>query len=101
MPELLVRPSATVASTAEVAAGGHHLATRHETWLFRGAMAIAAQPQEALNRAYYDAAGSPKALWEVSGAGHTAALSTRRQEYERRVVGFFDRALLGGRTESE
>jgi uncharacterized protein len=56
------------------------------------------QPQEALNRAYYDAAGSPKALWEVPGAGHTAALSTRRQEFERRVVGFFDRALLGGRT---
>ena len=53
------------------------------------------QPQEALNRAYYDAAGSPKALWSVPGAGHTAALSTHPQEYERRVVGFFDRALLG------
>ena len=58
------------------------------------------QPQEALNRAYYDAARSPKALWEVPGAAHTAALSTRRREYERRVVGFFDRALLGGRTRS-
>jgi uncharacterized protein len=60
--------------------------------LIRG---IDGQPQEALNRAYYDAAGPPKALWEVPSAGHTAALSTRRQEYERRIIGFFDRALLG------
>jgi fermentation-respiration switch protein FrsA (DUF1100 family) len=51
------------------------------------------QKQEALNRVYHDAARQPKALWEVPGAGHTAALSTRPQEYERRVIDFFDRAL--------
>ena len=33
------------------------------------------QPQEALNRVYYAAAREPKTLWEVPGAGHTAALS--------------------------
>jgi dienelactone hydrolase len=49
--------------------------------------------QEVLNRVYYDAARQPKTLREVSGAGHTAALSAQPQEYERRVVGFFDRAL--------
>jgi uncharacterized protein len=61
--------------------------------LIRG---LEGQPQEALNRAYYDAARSPKSLWEVPGAGHTAALSAQPQEYERRVVGFFDRTLLYG-----
>jgi uncharacterized protein len=55
------------------------------------------QPQEALNSVYYDAAGPPKALWEVPGAGHTAALSAQPRAYERRIVGFFDRALLRGR----
>src|SRR5215207_9933349 len=61
--------------------------------LIRG---LAGQEQEALNRLYHDAAREPKALWEVPGAGHTAALSAQPQEYERRVIGFFDRALLPG-----
>jgi uncharacterized protein len=51
------------------------------------------QPQEALNRVYYAAAQEPKTLWEVAGAGHTAALSSHPREYERRVVAFFDQAL--------
>ena len=53
------------------------------------------QPAEVLNRAFLEAARPPKELWEVSGAGHTAALSAQPREYERRVLGFFDRALLG------
>jgi hypothetical protein len=52
------------------------------------------QPGEILNRAFYDTAGPPKNLWEVPGAAHTAALSAQPRQYERRVVGFFDRALL-------
>jgi uncharacterized protein len=51
------------------------------------------QPAEVLNRAFYDAAGAPKQLWEVPGAGHTGALSAAPAEYERRVVDFFDEAL--------
>ena len=35
------------------------------------------QPGEILNRAFYDTAGPPKELWEVPGAGHTAALSAQ------------------------
>jgi fermentation-respiration switch protein FrsA (DUF1100 family) len=50
---------------------------------------------EELNRAYYAAAGRPKALWVVADGGHTGALAADAAEYERRVVGFLDRALLG------
>jgi hypothetical protein len=60
--------------------------------LIRG---LAGQPSEVLNRTFRDLAGPSARLWEVPGAGHTAALATRPREYERRVVGFFDRALLG------
>jgi fermentation-respiration switch protein FrsA (DUF1100 family) len=52
------------------------------------------QPSEILNRAFYEVAGAPKTLWEVPGAGHTQALAADPRGYERRVVGFFDRALL-------
>ena len=50
---------------------------------------------EALNRVYRDAGGASVALWEIAGAGHTAGISAVPAEYERRIVEFFDRALLG------
>jgi uncharacterized protein len=50
---------------------------------------------EDLNRGYFKAAGEPKTLWEIPEAGHTGGLSARPEEYERRVVGFFDRSLAG------
>jgi uncharacterized protein len=50
---------------------------------------------EDLNPNFYRAAGEPKELWRVSGAGHTGGLTAQPHPYERRVVGFFDRALLG------
>jgi uncharacterized protein len=49
---------------------------------------------EALNRVYRDGAGPNATLWEVPHARHTGGLSAAPAEYERRVVGFFDRALL-------
>jgi dienelactone hydrolase len=49
---------------------------------------------EALNRAYRDATGPTATLWQIQRAGHTGGLSAAPAEYERRVVGFFDRALL-------
>jgi dipeptidyl aminopeptidase/acylaminoacyl peptidase len=48
---------------------------------------------EELNAGFYGAAGEPKALWEIPGAGHVGGIRTHAAEYERRVVGFFDRAL--------
>jgi hypothetical protein len=50
---------------------------------------------ESLNRPYRDAGGPTATLWEVPGAGHTAGISAAPAEYEARVIGFFDRALLG------
>jgi dienelactone hydrolase len=45
---------------------------------------------EELVPVYRDAAGAR--LWRAKG-GHTGALAAQPQEYERRVVGFFDRTL--------
>ena len=44
---------------------------------------------------YYAAAGQPKQIWKVPGADHTGGLKAQPVEYERRVVDFYDRALLG------
>ena len=49
---------------------------------------------EVLNRGYYEAAGAPKTLWEIPESRHVGGLQARPREYERRVVGFFDDALL-------
>jgi MYXO-CTERM domain-containing protein len=48
---------------------------------------------EELNRGYYRAAREPKTLWEIPESKHTGGLTARPKEYERRVIGFFDRAL--------
>jgi uncharacterized protein len=49
---------------------------------------------EVLNEDFYDAAGEPRTWWRIPEAGHTGGLDVRPREYEARVVGFFDRALL-------
>jgi uncharacterized protein len=49
---------------------------------------------EKLNRGYYAAAQEPKTLWEIPESGHMGGIDARPAEYERRVVGFFDDALL-------
>ena len=46
------------------------------------------------NEAFYAAARGTKELWEVPGSGHTKGIDAQPAEYERRVVGFFDRTLL-------
>jgi len=49
---------------------------------------------EDLNPVYFAAAHQPKAIWVIPEAEHTGGIDARPREYERRVVGFFDRALL-------
>ena len=54
------------------------------------------QGGESLSQTYYEAARQPKEIWAAEG-GHTGALEAQPEEYERRVVGFFDDNLLEGR----
>ena len=49
---------------------------------------------EELNPEYFEAASQPKTLWKIDEAVHVGGLDARPREYEERVVGFFDRALL-------
>jgi fermentation-respiration switch protein FrsA (DUF1100 family) len=49
---------------------------------------------EELNEKFYAAAGQPKALWRIANAAHTGGITAQPREYERRVIGFFDHALL-------
>jgi fermentation-respiration switch protein FrsA (DUF1100 family) len=44
---------------------------------------------------YFAAAREPKQQWLVPRGGHTGGISAMPREYERRVVRFFDRSLLG------
>jgi fermentation-respiration switch protein FrsA (DUF1100 family) len=53
------------------------------------------QGGENLTPDYYEAASQPKQLWAAEG-GHTGAIDAEPQEYERRIVAFFDDALLRG-----
>ena len=50
--------------------------------------------EEKPNRGFYAAAGEPKQIWEVPNGQHIAGITTEPTEYERRVIGFFDRTLL-------
>jgi len=47
-----------------------------------------------LTEIFYEAAGEPKLIWRVPGAEHTGGIEAQPVEYERRVVDFFDDALL-------
>jgi hypothetical protein len=49
---------------------------------------------EDLNVDYFRAAGEPKALWKIAQADHVGGYQAAPREYERRVIAFFDRALL-------
>jgi uncharacterized protein len=45
------------------------------------------------NQGFYAEAGEPKEIWEVPGAQHVGGITTQPEEYERRVIAFFDAAL--------
>jgi fermentation-respiration switch protein FrsA (DUF1100 family) len=56
--------------------------------------AVPGQGGEAeLTETFYAAAREPKEIWLVPGAGHTGGIEAQPEQYERRVVGFFDDAL--------
>ena len=65
----------------------------------RPIMLIRAARNEVDNKTpeYLAAARGPAYEWTVPKGGHTAGIRTMPREYERRVVGFFDRALRARR----
>ena len=53
------------------------------------------QPEEQpANEGFYEQARGHTEIWEVPGSGHVKGIEAQPREYERRVIGFFDRALL-------
>jgi uncharacterized protein len=52
------------------------------------------QNGEELNDGYARAAKEPVTHWKIPESKHTGGITARPEEYERRVVGFFDEALL-------
>lgn len=57
---------------------------------------IVAGDDRLFGQACFEAANEPKALWDRDEPGHIDALFTHPDEYEQRVVSFFDQALLQG-----
>ena len=53
------------------------------------------QGGEDLTPEYYKAAAEPKEVWEITTGGHTGGFEAEPEEYERRVLAFFENALLG------
>jgi uncharacterized protein len=53
------------------------------------------QPDEKpANEGFYRVAKGAKQIWEVPGSGHMGGIDAQPAEYERRVIEFFDRALI-------
>jgi len=66
-----------------------HISPRPLLLIYGEQEVAAAHPWEQLARA-----GEPKALWIVPGCGHGQYLDVAPEEWERRVVTFFDGAVL-------
>ena len=51
---------------------------------------------ETENPAYHRLAGDSSEIWAIDDARHIGGITARPEEYDRRVTGFFDDALLAG-----
>jgi fermentation-respiration switch protein FrsA (DUF1100 family) len=56
--------------------------------------AAGGQGGEELSQDFYESAGEPKDVWKVPEGGHVGGAEARPREYERRMIAFFDEALL-------
>jgi dienelactone hydrolase len=95
LPQMAVMTAATAVLANDAPAPGltdlvRRIAPRPVFFIY----ATHGQGGEELNPSYYARAGLPKTLWEIPDADHTGGLAAHPREYEQRVVGFFDRALL-------
>jgi hypothetical protein len=90
-----VTPAIALFSNSTPPASLEDLAARIAPTPFFLIYAVPGQGGEAeLSQLYFESAREPKDTWRVPGAGHTGGIEARPAEYERRVVGFFDDALL-------
>ncbi len=80
-PEAIVRPVESIGRIAP-----------RPVFLIQGLADQVIPPQSA--QRLFDAAGEPKFLWQEAGVGHSAMRQVYPEEYERRVIAFFDWALL-------
>lgn len=62
-------------------------------FLIQGASDPVIPPNSA--RRLFEAAGEPRRLWIGPDVGHVAMFSAMAEDYERKVIGFFDTTLLG------
>ena len=60
--------------------------------LMQGGADVVIEPSS--GQLLYDAAREPKEIWFEPALDHVAFYDERPEEFERRVVGFFDRYLL-------
>jgi len=103
---LLWKPVSYVMTAAPAVFSNHapppHVVDRIGGIAPRSVLLIYADPgmggEAARQPKYYAAAGEPKELWNVRGSAHAGGLDAQPVEYERRVVGFFDRSLLDATT---
>jgi hypothetical protein len=92
----IVTPAIALFSNSTPPASLEDLAARIAPTPFFLIYAVPGQGGEAeLTELYFDSAREPKQIWLVPRAGHTGGIEAQPEEYERRVVGFFDDALLG------
>jgi fermentation-respiration switch protein FrsA (DUF1100 family) len=61
-------------------------------FLMQGGADVVVSPES--GRKLYEAAGEPKELWFDPALGHVQFLVKHADEFERRVVGFYDRYLI-------
>ena len=100
---LLVDPSQAVMTAATTIFSNHMppppIVDRIGSLSPRPVLLIYADPgiggESARQPKYFAAAGEPKDIWEVPGSSHTGGIDAQPVDYERRVVAFFDAALLG------
>jgi fermentation-respiration switch protein FrsA (DUF1100 family) len=102
-PERLLFKPVSVVMTAATTVFSNHgppppIADRVGLIAPRSVLLIYADPgmggESTRQAGFYAAAQQPKTVWKVPGAKHTGGLDAQPTEYERRVVAFFDRALL-------
>jgi hypothetical protein len=96
VPHAIVTPAVALFSNSTPPQSLDDLAARIAPTPFFLIYAVPGQGGEAeLSERFFEAAREPKQIWLVPGADHTGGIEARPDEYERRVVGFFDDALLG------